>query len=97
MGAAADAVRAGSKVNANDLNHIFGKPGHNLDGYLRSFGGDEEKAYLALEKAVDEYVRANDITSYTDGITVNVNGYDIVVTGVVADGFARIGTAYIRN
>ena len=61
--ALSSSVKGTSKtVDPNKLNHIFGKKAHNLDTLLPKFGGDQVKAYNALEKATQQYVNSNKLT-----------------------------------
>jgi hypothetical protein len=82
-------------LDPNKLKHIFGKPEHNLGNFLKKFGGDQEKAYKALEGVTQKYVNINNITGNFKDIVVNVNGIDITVRGTVINGVAKIGTAFI--
>jgi RHS repeat-associated protein len=84
-----------STVDPNKLNHIFGKKEHNLDTFLSKFGGDQVKAYNALEKVTQQYVNSNKITGTFKDIIVNVNGVDVTVRGTVINGQVKIGTAFI--
>ena len=82
-------------VDSNKLNHIFGKPEHNLEGFLKMFNGDQTAAYNAILRATEEYVKINNIVGRFQNIVVNVNGFDITVRGNVVDGIVKIGTAFI--
>ncbi|ECB9834720.1 hypothetical protein FL863_06490 [Listeria monocytogenes] len=50
------AKETAQKVDPNKLTHIFGKAEHNLDGFLKKFNGNKEKAYLSIENATQSYV-----------------------------------------
>ncbi len=82
-------------VDPNKLNHIFGNPEHNFDGFLKMFNGDQTAAYNALLRATEEYVKINNIVGRFQDIVVNVNGFNITVRGNVIDGIVKIGTAFI--
>jgi len=94
--AAGNAGDAGKAVNANDLHHIFDDPKHNLDGFLKSFGGNQEKAYTALENAAQTYVSKNKMTIGIFETTVNISGYKVTVRGFVSGDTVKIGTAFIK-
>jgi hypothetical protein len=78
----------------NKLNHIFGKKQHNLGGFLKSYGGNQSKAYNALNKATQKYVEKNKVKGVFTK-TIKVKSYKITVRGKVVNGKAKIGTAYI--
>jgi hypothetical protein len=87
------------KVDPNKLNHLFGKAEHNFDALLKSFGGNQSKAYTAIENAAQSYVTKNNITGVinaTNQITVKVSGYNVTVRGNVVDGVLKLGTAFIK-
>lgn len=86
---------AGKSVDPNKLNHIFGKSEHNLGGLLKKYGGDQTKAFNALESATQKYVNTNNVTGNFKDIVVNVNGVNVTVRGTVIDGQVKIGTAFI--
>ncbi len=46
----------------NKIRHIFGNPGHDLDSFLKKFGGNKEKAFDKLREVAQNYVDANGIT-----------------------------------
>jgi RHS repeat-associated protein len=86
------------KVDPNKLNHLFGKGEHNFNSLLRSFEGDQAKAYHAIQNAAQNYVVRHNVTGIINAsnqITVNVSGHNVVVRGAVIDGTMRIGTAFI--
>ena len=82
-------------IDDNKLNHIFGNPRHQMSSYLDSFGGDKRQAYYALYSATEKYVRSNHIMGVFNDIAVNVNGYNILVRGIIIDKELRIGTAFL--
>ena len=82
-------------VNENDLNHIFGNPDHKLNGYLNSYGGNQEVAYNAVQQAGQNYVNTNNIIGIVKDVVVTVNGFDITIRGAVIDGVFKIGTFFI--
>ncbi len=85
---------ANTACNANDLNHIFGRTKHNLNGFLSSYGNDQSSAYNALQNAIQNHVDANGISGLYKEV-INVGGFEITVKGKVIDGVARIATAFI--
>jgi len=87
-------LSTGSPNDPNKLKHIFDNPGHNLDGYLQKFGGNQDKAFNALQKATEIVTSSGKITSVFEQI-VKVNGFDITVRGNVVDVVVKIGTAFI--
>ena len=88
-----DKGTGGSKpVNSNDLGHIFNKAGHKLDSFLKSFGGNQTKAYNAVQQAGQNYVNATKATGLVQDIVVNVNGHNITIRGMVINGEFKIGT-----
>ena len=85
-----------SNPDPNKWHHIFDDPKHNLNQFLDTFNGNQEQAYNALQSEVQQVVQKQGITDYTEqGIIVNINGFDITVTGKVVNGIAKIGTAFI--
>jgi RHS repeat-associated protein len=74
----------------NKLNHIFNNPDHNLDALVNQLGG-QENAFNALEGAVQGQGLPNGVFS----TVVDVGGSQVTVTGIVINGVARIGTAFI--
>jgi len=89
------AIMKAEAIDFNKLNHIFGKEQHNLDGFLKSYNGNQVKAYQALERATQSYVKAHKITGNFKDIVVRVNGTNITVRGTIVDGKVKIGTAFI--
>ncbi len=92
--ASAEADASASAINPNDLSHVFDNPAHNLDNIVNQYGS-QENAYNAIQEATQQVVNETGTTNYVDGIVVNVGGQNVTVRGVVVDGVARIGTAYI--
>lgn len=84
-----------SNVNSNKLNHIFEKEEHNLNHFLESYGGNQEKAYQAIEKATQQYIDTNKISDGLMQEVINVKENNITVRGNVINGKINIGTAYI--
>ena len=83
---------------ANDYNHIFGNPDHNLEPFLAYYGGNQSAAYGAVLDVAQSYVTSNGIMGIIDRynqITVNVCGFYITVRGNVINGVLRIGTFFI--
>jgi len=79
---------------ANKLHHIFGKSGHNLSGFLNSFGGSEGAAYTTIESVTQALVSSGALSGVFE-TTVWVNGTLITVRGKVKDGIVYIRTALI--
>jgi uncharacterized protein RhaS with RHS repeats len=82
-------------IDSNKLKHIFGKPQHKLDGFLKKYGGDQIKAYRALYSATQKHIKSKGIKGKFEEV-VNVNGSKITVRGNVVNGEVKIGTAFIR-
>lgn len=80
-------------VDSNRLNHIFGNVGHKLSGYLNSFGGNQGRAFYAVQNALDKIKLANGVFNQ---VAVKVNGYTIYVNGIVENGVKKIGTFFIK-
>ncbi len=77
-------------IDPNRLNHIFNRPGHNLDTLVRK-SGDIPSAFMKVQDTIREHVVQRGITGhYTE--TVTVAGEEITVRGVVIDGIVKIGT-----
>jgi len=84
----------------NSMNHIFGKTTHNFSGLLKSYGGDQFKAYNAIVNSAQKMVDAKKLTGTFDSVKnpliVKVGNYTAHVGGKVVDGVFKIGTAYIK-
>jgi RHS repeat-associated protein len=89
------ATYGGSAALANKLNHVFGKPAHNLGNLLSRFGGSQEKAFSAIQKATESALRSQGIKEGGFNIAVKVGEETVTVGGKIVEGVARIGTAYI--
>ena len=88
------AVESAANV-VNKANHIFGQKSlakHGLEDVLKSFGGNKEQAFEAVQKATSEATQG---TSGPFEETVQVAGQNVTVRGKVIDGVARISTAFI--
>ncbi len=92
-GAGAGAEAGEAAADANKLHHIFDNPGHGLDAVVSAYGS-QENAYAALQGATASAVQTQGLTGEFE-MTVEVGGQSVKVTGVVMNGTARIGTAYI--
>lgn len=92
-GGAASGGGGSSPKNANKINHLFDKARHNLDLLVQRFGS-REAAYDALETATKQQVSQ---TSGTFMQQVHVGGYNVTVSGMIVNGNAEIGTAYIQG
>lgn len=83
------------------MKHIFGQEKHKLDKLLDRFGGDQEKAYRALDAAAQKAFKDGKL-NLKNGINtetrVNVNGVDVDLVGgrAVNDKF-HIGSASRRD
>ena len=82
-------------VNPNKLHHIFGDPDHNLDEFVKEFGG-EQNALEAILEATEQTVKKKGITRGFEE-TIHVGSRQITVRGTVIDGDVRIGTAFRQN
>jgi RHS repeat-associated protein len=76
----------------NKLNHLFGKPQHNLGPVVQQFGS-QQAAYNAIEQALNAQVPGGGTGPFST--VVNVGGYNVTVTGAYVNGVPRIGTAYV--
>jgi RHS repeat-associated protein len=90
-----EAIEDLGPINPNDLNHVFGDVGHNLEAAATRFGGPErlyKLVQIVLEKNGGKLqVAANG--NYSALIRFGTVG--ITVTGRVVGGVPRIGTFYI--
>jgi len=88
---AAEAAKAASGANKitpaiqNSMNHIFGKTAHNFSGLLKSYGGDQFKAYNAIVNSAQKMVDAKKLTGTFDSVknplVVKVGNYTVHVGG----------------
>ena len=96
---AAMAVDQASKVNTNDLHHIFGKVSHGLDPLVNQMGS-QVNVYNAVQQAAQAQVTANGLTGIFQGstgpISVQVAGYSVGVYGNVMDGVLKITTFFMQ-
>ncbi|MCA9677457.1 MAG: hypothetical protein KC464_20705 [Myxococcales bacterium] len=101
---AGGAARAGGNAPSqiasrilNAANHVFGPKSlakHNLGAVLEHFGGDQVRAFEALEAAAQQLADSGEVAGVF--ITeVEVAGATVTVRGAVVDGVAKVGTAYI--
>ena len=86
-------------IAANRLHHIFGKSEHQLGSLLAKFGGSQEKAFLAVEKAANEALKAGKLTANSSGIlpkvgeVLNVGGVEVrLIGGKVENGIVTISS-----
>jgi len=86
--------RNNDAIDQNKLAHIFGQAKHNLDGFLKSHGGNQVSAFNAIDRAAQAHVTNHGLTGVNQ-FTVNVGGHSITVKGNVVDGAFKIGTAFI--
>jgi hypothetical protein len=94
-GAGAGAEAGGAAADANKLHHIFDNPDHRLDAVVSAYGS-QANAYAALQAATESAVQRQGLTGEFE-TTVEVGRQSVKVTGVVMNGTARIGTAYISK
>jgi RHS repeat-associated protein len=82
--------------DATQMNHIFGKPGHNLEGVIKSCGNVTSAMDRLTQSIQSLYDRgAITATDLANGVPIDINGDVVTVTGRVVDGATKIGTAYI--
>lgn len=91
---ASQAAKVVNAAKANKIHHIFSKEKHNLGGVVKSLGG-EKKAFNAIEKATNKAVDTSKAGRFET--TVKVGGEQVTVTGSVANGQAKIGTAFVKE
>jgi hypothetical protein len=84
-----------SGVDPNKLNHIFSDPGHNLANLVDRLGS-EEAAFNAIQSEAQNAVELGGITGRYE-VVVTVAGQDVTVRGIVMDGVARVGTAFVQR
>jgi hypothetical protein len=89
------AAALNNPIDPNKLNHIFGKPQHNLGSLLNQFGGNQQAAYEAVQNAAQAAVQQQGITGVFE-IVVNVGGVNVTVRGNIINGVCRIGTFFVR-
>ncbi len=81
------------QIDPNKLNHIFNNPEHNLGGLEQAFGS-QEAAFEAVQNAFSKVANNFPADALKEGIAVTVNGFTIIVKGVIVNGVARIGTFF---
>jgi hypothetical protein len=98
----------GPAPSQNELNHIFGNPGHNLDPVVQAYGG-QMPAYEAMYDAfMAAFLAANYIAGktvdYGQIITTNgpcdVGGFPITMKGIIpfsSPNSPLLNTGWIRN
>lgn len=92
-------------LDANRLNHVFGKSEHNLQSLASKFGS-QENAYYAVQKAANEALKSGSLTPNLKGILpngdfgniINVGGMNVRLIGgrvfngqVILSSFSRKG------
>jgi len=96
LGTAAQRARTlnprSSSFNANDLHHVFGRGGHNLEGVVQTFGS-RNAAMEAMQNAVQAQAWSGGISGVFE-TGIRIGGHNVTVRGRVIDGIARIGTAF---
>ena len=60
--------------NANQLRHVFGKPGRNLDGLFAATYGDQASAFNAVQNAANRALANGQIVTGPNGIIASSNG-----------------------
>lgn len=83
-----------SKGDANKKNHIFHKERHKLQNFLKTFNNDEDAALNKLQEVYNNHIKSSGIKNGRVTVIVNINGFDITISGVAIDGVGHIGTAY---
>jgi hypothetical protein len=97
MASTSDSNSGSSKSSGRDgnkVNHIFGQDRHKLEGVMKEFG-TSEKGFAAIQQATDVATRSLGTKGFFE-VTVNVGKSLVTVRGVVADGVAKIGTAFVK-
>jgi RHS repeat-associated protein len=82
-------------VDPNKLHHIFDKASHNLGPLLNRFGGSQEAAFRAVERATQAAAQSQALSGVFT-TTVQVAGQNIVVRGAVIDGAAHVGSFWLQ-
>jgi hypothetical protein len=99
--AAPAAEEAARTIDPNRLNHIFGKPQHALDAFVRASGG-REQAFMRIQDAANAALREGKLTVGLTGILphgdagniIDVGGTQIrLIGGRVVDGVVEISSA----
>lgn len=84
-----------SRPSPNKLNHIFGRSRHNLGSFLGKFGGNQVRAYRAMQRAADRALRRQGPGRFE--VDVVIKGEKITIRGVkLPNGVIKIGTAFKR-
>ena len=65
-------------VSPNRLNHVFGKAEHNLDDFVKSFGGDQNKAFDAVQEAANKALKDGALTPNSKGILPSGDAGNII-------------------
>ena len=84
----------GQGPDPNKLNHVFGKPQHNLGPLLTQFGGNPQAAFQAVQTVVQAAVQQQGVTGVFNNLLINIGGLIITVRGNVINGVVHIGTFY---
>jgi hypothetical protein len=82
-------------MGPNDMHHIFGNPRHNLSRFIERYGSRE-----AAGRAVEAALAAGALSPNARGVfeaTLNIDGDRITVRGVIHQGTARVGSAWIMG
>ena len=96
-----DVTRGLGKVDPNKLNHIFGQEKHRLGPLLDKFGGNQEKAFRALDDAAQQAFKGGKL-NLKNGINtqtrVNIKGVEVdLVGGRIVNGRFQVGSASRRD
>ncbi|SEW57471.1 hypothetical protein SAMN04488122_6800 [Chitinophaga arvensicola] len=75
----------------NKVNHIFDKAAHNLDLLLTKFGGPKNTFRAVLNKLNGKLP----VNGLFKDISIDLEGYNVEVSGMVVGGITKIGTMFI--
>jgi hypothetical protein len=78
----------------NKVNHIFGKPAHNL-GTVVTEAGSEAQALEALHQAAADVVKAKNLGGVFEE-TVTIGTQTVTIRGYASGGTVSIGTAFVK-
>jgi RHS repeat-associated protein len=101
QGGAGSGLAARGAANANKLNHIFGKAGHGLEGFVKAQGG-REKAFEAIQAGANKALAEGKLVPGPNGVLPSGNAGHIIdvagtqirlIGGRVIDGVVEIGSA----
>ena len=78
----------------NTIKHIFGKPTHKLDDFVKACGNNQGKALDNLNDAFSAVTKGRPDGLIGD-VIIKVKGFDITVRGAVVGGVPKLATAFI--